>query len=82
MRCLVMWGATALMLACSGQRLPPGTPPPEYEPPVVPAWSPATPDAGALPEPAAEPEPPMAPAAPPVGPALSPPGPALDAGAR
>ena len=30
----------ALVSACTGRRLlPPGTPPPEYEPPVVPAWS-------------------------------------------
>ena len=40
--------------ACSGRRLPPGTPPPEYEPPLVTPWPadagsdaavPATPDA-------------------------------------
>jgi hypothetical protein len=32
--------------ACSGRRLPPGTPPPEYEPPVVTQW---VADAGAVP---------------------------------
>lgn len=32
--------------ACSGRRLPPGTPPPEYEPPQVTPWSPQTNDAG------------------------------------
>jgi len=31
---------------CSARRLPPGTPPPEYEPPVVPAWG-ASADAAA-----------------------------------
>jgi hypothetical protein len=38
-------------LACSGRRLPPGTPPPEYEAPIVPAWSPegAAPGAGVEP---------------------------------
>jgi len=33
--------------ACSGRRLPPGTPPPEYEPPLVAPWSADAPDAGA-----------------------------------
>jgi hypothetical protein len=32
--------------ACAGRRLPPGTPPPEYEPPVVTPWSPPGNDAG------------------------------------
>jgi hypothetical protein len=36
-------GLWVLMAGCSGRRLPPGTPPPEYEPPVVTPWSP---DAG------------------------------------
>ena len=39
------------LVSCSARRLPPGTPPPEYEPPVVPAWgassTAAPPDAGA-----------------------------------
>ncbi|HEY4104054.1 MAG TPA: hypothetical protein VGM44_09190 [Polyangiaceae bacterium] len=26
------------LAACSGRRLPPGTPPPEYEPPIVAPW--------------------------------------------
>lgn len=29
----------AAIAACTGRRLPPGTPPPEYEPPIVPAWA-------------------------------------------
>jgi hypothetical protein len=38
---------TALAFAaCSGRRLPPGTPPPEYEPPIVTPWPLGTPDAG------------------------------------
>ena len=32
--------------ACSGRRLPPGTPPPEYEPPIVAPWPAETSDAG------------------------------------
>ena len=40
-------GLMALIFAaCSGRRLPPGTPPPEYEPPVVAPWPPASVDAG------------------------------------
>jgi hypothetical protein len=35
-----------LFAACSGRRLPPGTPPPEYEAPVVVPWSPPGTDAG------------------------------------
>ena len=31
---------------CSGSRLPPGTPPPEYEPPQIAPWSPESSDAG------------------------------------
>ena len=29
------------VVACSARRLPAGTPPPEYEPPILPVWSPA-----------------------------------------
>ena len=37
--------------ACSARRLPPGTLPPEYEPPLVSQWPVPDPaDAGALPE--------------------------------
>jgi len=36
----------ATFVACSGRRLPPGTPPPEYEPPIVAPWSPVTVDGG------------------------------------
>jgi len=36
------------LAACGSRRLPPGTPPPEYEPPVVPAWAPEASDAGAV----------------------------------
>jgi len=36
--------------ACSARRLPPGTPPPEYEPPIVSQWpEPDHADAGVLP---------------------------------
>jgi len=44
------WCACGLLAlsaqACSGRRLPPGTPPPEYEPPVVTPWTPEREDAG------------------------------------
>jgi len=33
---LIAFGA--LLWACSGRRLPPGTPPPEYETPLVAPW--------------------------------------------
>jgi hypothetical protein len=39
-------GVLGLLAACSGRRLPPGTPPPEYEPPIVVPWRPETGDAG------------------------------------
>ena len=39
------------LLGCSGRRLPPGTPPPEYEPPIVPAWAAESAPAGARIEP-------------------------------
>jgi len=39
-------GVIAALVACSGQRLPPGTPPPEYEPPIVPPWTPEQGGAG------------------------------------
>jgi hypothetical protein len=38
---------TLVLAGCSGRRLPPGTPPPEYEPPQVTPWSPESSDAGA-----------------------------------
>jgi len=63
--------------ACSARRLPPGTPPPEYEPPVVSPWSPPSDDAGADPSPPSGNEP---------ADAASPPAPeselSLDAGPR
>ncbi|HEX3773323.1 MAG TPA: hypothetical protein VHV51_02605 [Polyangiaceae bacterium] len=38
------------LAACSARRLPPGTPPPEYEPPIVAPWpASAQPDASAPP---------------------------------
>lgn len=40
--CLV----AAVFAACSGRHLPPGTPPPEYEAPLVTPWSPDANDAG------------------------------------
>jgi hypothetical protein len=77
MRWPFVLGAVALASACSGRRLPPGTPPPEYEPPVVPEWSAAPPDAGAEPPAPAPTDPEVTP--PPPAPA---PAPALDAGVR
>ena len=46
--------------ACSGRRLPPGTPPPEYEPPIVTPWPAESGDAGtdAAPDSAKPPNPP------------------------
>ena len=40
---LLLLGAA---LACSGRRLPPGTPPPEYEAPIVTPWRAESADAG------------------------------------
>jgi hypothetical protein len=43
------WAVTLIALAfaaCSGRRLPPGTPPPEYEPPTIAPWSAESADAG------------------------------------
>jgi hypothetical protein len=50
MRVMVAIGCTLLFgaLACGPKRIPPGTPPPEYEPPVVRPWPPS----GAYAEPA------------------------------
>ncbi|HTA90125.1 MAG TPA: hypothetical protein VK745_11130 [Polyangiaceae bacterium] len=56
--------------ACSAYRLAPGTPPPEYEPPVIAPWAPpSAADAGVSAD---------------AGPASAPPGPELsqDAGVR
>jgi hypothetical protein len=39
-------GVLASLAACSGRRLPPGTPPPEYEPPIVAPWTAEGGDAG------------------------------------
>lgn len=39
-------GLLCLLGACSARRLPPGTPPPEYEPPVVAPWAAESLDAG------------------------------------
>jgi hypothetical protein len=52
--------AAFVALGCGHRRLPPGTPPPEYEQPVVSPWPPpaapaSTEAAPATPEPAAEP---------------------------
>ena len=46
MRRLLALALLAALTACAGRRLPPGTPPPEYEPPVVTPWTPDTNDAG------------------------------------
>ena len=37
--------AALWVLGCSGRRLPPGTPGPEYEPPIVTPWQSEPPDA-------------------------------------
>jgi hypothetical protein len=37
----------SVFVACAGRRLPPGTPPPEYEPPQIEPWSPESRDGGA-----------------------------------
>ncbi len=78
------WLCVALLAAlstlavdgCSGRRLPPGTPPPEYEPPVVTPWAPESLDAGADSAPPTASEAPNAHSAD-TGPDLS-----LDAGPR
>ncbi len=73
------WGLFLLLAvaACSARRLPPGTPSPEYEAPIVQPWPPESGDAGA--DAAATAAPASAPAAHPaaVEPELS-----LDAGPR
>jgi hypothetical protein len=57
----------AASFGCATKRLPPGTPPPEYEKRTFEPWSPLEPDAGADA---------AAPAAPPAGPApMAPPEP-------
>jgi hypothetical protein len=43
---------TVAVTGCAAKRLPPGTPPPEYELRELPPWTPPAPDAGA-PEPPA-----------------------------
>jgi hypothetical protein len=44
----------SLVAGCAAKRLPPGTPPPEYETRELPAWKGDTPDAGsAAPTPSA-----------------------------
>jgi hypothetical protein len=48
--------AVAVLDACAAKRLPPGTPPPEYETRELPPWSDAAPDAGAEAPPRVEPE--------------------------
>ena len=77
---LALGGLTLLFASCSGRRLPPGTPPPEYEPPVVPAWPSESNDAGSDANPSSEHKAPAASDAPspaPAEPELS-----LDAGPR
>ncbi len=56
---LCAFGLLVLLGACSGRRLPPGTPPPEYEPPIVTPWPPTPESADAGPE--HEPQPPRVP---------------------
>ena len=53
-----VWFASCLLAlsagGCSARRLPPGTPPPEYEPPVVSPWTPERVDSGVAPADAAD----------------------------
>jgi hypothetical protein len=44
----VLLGSYALG-ACATKRLPPGTPPPEYETRAIPPWPPATPSSSVAP---------------------------------
>jgi hypothetical protein len=44
----VLLGGCALG-ACATKRLPPGTPPPEYETRAIPPWPPVTPSSSAAP---------------------------------
>jgi hypothetical protein len=46
-RLLAGFFAVALVVGCAAKRLPPGTPPPEYETRELPAWTGDAPDAGA-----------------------------------
>ena len=64
----------SMFAACSGTRLPKGTPPPEYEPPIVSPWSAQNADAGSD---AGTPRTGEAPSTPAADPDLS-----LDAGPR
>jgi hypothetical protein len=65
------------IVACSARRLPPGTPPPEYELPIIAPWPPPSSDAGADATTAAAQGGAGAPSLPTVAPELS-----LDAGPR
>jgi hypothetical protein len=88
-RTLLALVAVAALLGCAAKRLPPGTPPPEYETRELPPWSGDAPDAGTdadvLPEPAPVPEDAAAPS---EQPKTEPPpldagaGPSPDAGVR
>ena len=53
-RLLLTFLGFTLPAACSGRRLPPGTPAPEYEPASVTPWPVAAPDAAAPTSPAAD----------------------------
>jgi hypothetical protein len=80
LRCSFALAAALVALACGHRRLPPGTPPPEYERPVVSPWPPASASAEAAPvpvEPNAEPRAPESPALEPTPPDAGPP---VDAG--
>ena len=73
--CLALALSALAFAACSGRRLPPGTPPPEYEAPIVTPWPAASADAGVDAAPKASEDEPPSPATP--APELS-----LDAGPR
>ena len=74
---LVLGLITLVFAACSGRRLPPGTPPPEYEAPIVTPWAPENADAGSDGSPPSELDSTLAPSPSAGKPELS-----LDAGAR
>jgi len=69
-------GACLALCACGGRRLPPGTLPPEYEPPQLAPWSAESADSGSAGHAESQNDAPV-PAPAPASPELS-----LDAGAR
>lgn len=83
-RHLVYVGWALLSVACATKRLPPGTPPPEYETRSFEAWPPASASAAPAPSPPPPPSVEGPPPAPPEAPALgsAAPRPSPDAGSE